>query len=196
MKKAVIFDVSRTLSAYSLLFFQMPVSAGFYSAPGQRGVPRAYVDALLRELSRFAPGRAPAAGHPLFRRWNAQSCWTRQTPPGSSPPRSPCPGPRSRWKATLRPLTERLSPGIPGGGRQPHFLRRPVGPGQPAQDAGPPPHGKAGAGRFRRRTPCRVREHQLATSKRRPCPIIRRPSSTRRWSLSRMAARPTFPPTS
>ena len=27
----------------------------FYSAPGQRGVPRAYVDALLRELSRFAP---------------------------------------------------------------------------------------------------------------------------------------------
>ena len=29
----------------------------FYSAPGQRGVPRAYVDALLRELSRFAPER-------------------------------------------------------------------------------------------------------------------------------------------
>ena len=27
----------------------------FYSAPGQRSVPRAYVDALLRELSRFAP---------------------------------------------------------------------------------------------------------------------------------------------
>ena len=27
----------------------------FYSAPGQRGVPAAYVDALLRELSRFSP---------------------------------------------------------------------------------------------------------------------------------------------
>ena len=27
----------------------------FYSAPGQRGVPRAYTDALLRELHRFAP---------------------------------------------------------------------------------------------------------------------------------------------
>ena len=27
----------------------------FYSAPGTRGVPSAYVDALLRELSRFAP---------------------------------------------------------------------------------------------------------------------------------------------
>mgnify|MGYP002745405990 CR=1 FL=1 len=27
----------------------------FYSAPGKRGVPRAYVDALLRELHRFAP---------------------------------------------------------------------------------------------------------------------------------------------
>ena len=31
----------------------------FYSAPGQRGVPAAYVDALLRELSRFSPD------HPL-----------------------------------------------------------------------------------------------------------------------------------
>ena len=28
----------------------------FYSRPGERGVPDAYVDALLRELSRFAPG--------------------------------------------------------------------------------------------------------------------------------------------
>ena len=27
----------------------------FYSHPGERGVPDAYVDALLRELSRFAP---------------------------------------------------------------------------------------------------------------------------------------------
>ena len=27
----------------------------FYSHPGERGVPDAYVDALLRELARFAP---------------------------------------------------------------------------------------------------------------------------------------------
>ena len=27
----------------------------FYSAPGRRGVPTQYVDALLRELARFAP---------------------------------------------------------------------------------------------------------------------------------------------
>ena len=27
----------------------------FYSHPGERGVPEAYVDALVRELSRFAP---------------------------------------------------------------------------------------------------------------------------------------------
>ena len=27
----------------------------FYSRPGERGVPDAYVDALLRELHRFAP---------------------------------------------------------------------------------------------------------------------------------------------
>ena len=29
----------------------------FYSHPGERGVPDAYVDALLRELDRFAPER-------------------------------------------------------------------------------------------------------------------------------------------
>ena len=37
----------------------------FYSAPGQRGVPRAYVDALLRELSRFAPD-APLRPNTLY----------------------------------------------------------------------------------------------------------------------------------
>ena len=31
----------------------------FYSAPGQRGVPTQYVDALLRELARFAPDILP-----------------------------------------------------------------------------------------------------------------------------------------
>ena len=68
----------------------------FYSAPGQRGVPRAYVDALLRELSRFAPD-APLRPDTVYFGGGTQ------TPPGSSPPHSPCPGPRSRWKPTLRP---------------------------------------------------------------------------------------------
>ena len=45
----------------------------FYSAPGKRGVPRAYVDALLRELHRFAPDAPPPAGYPLFRRRHPQS---------------------------------------------------------------------------------------------------------------------------
>ena len=35
----------------------------FYSHPGERGVPDAYVDALLRELARFAPD-APTAFTP------------------------------------------------------------------------------------------------------------------------------------
>lgn len=37
----------------------------FYSAPGQRGVPTQYVDALLRELARFAP-EAPLHPEPVM----------------------------------------------------------------------------------------------------------------------------------
>ena len=37
----------------------------FYSHPGERGVPEAYVDALLRELSRFAP-EAPLQPDTLY----------------------------------------------------------------------------------------------------------------------------------
>ena len=74
----------------------------FYSHPGERGVPDAYVDALLRELHRFAPD-APLRPDTLYFGGERPVCWTRQTPPGSSPPHSPCPEPRSRWKPILRP---------------------------------------------------------------------------------------------
>ena len=42
----------------------------FYSHPGERGVPDAYVDALLRELHRFAPD-APLRPDTLYFRWMA-----------------------------------------------------------------------------------------------------------------------------
>ena len=54
MKKAVIFNVSRTLPPYSYCFSKCRY-CDFYSAPGVRGVPAGYTDALLRELTRFAP---------------------------------------------------------------------------------------------------------------------------------------------
>ncbi len=54
MKKAVILYVPWTLSAYSYCFSKCRY-CDFYSRPGERGVPDAYVDALLRELHRFAP---------------------------------------------------------------------------------------------------------------------------------------------
>lgn len=56
MKKAVILYVSWALFTHTLLFSKCRY-CDFYSHPGERGVPEAYVDALLRELSRFAPER-------------------------------------------------------------------------------------------------------------------------------------------
>ena len=53
----------------------------FYSAPGQRGVPRAYVDALLRGAFPLCVGRAPAAGHPLLRRRQPQPARPRRRCP-------------------------------------------------------------------------------------------------------------------
>ena len=100
----------------------------FYSAPGQHGVPHAYVDALLRELSRFAPD------------------------------------------APLRPDTLYFGGGTPSL-LDPADAARLIAAAQPLSGA----------------------EITLEAN---PETIIRRPSSTRRWSLSRTAARPTFPPTS
>ena len=73
----------------------------FYSAPGQRGVPRAYVDALLRELSRFAPD-APLRPDTLYFGGGTPASSPPQTLPASSTPPSPCRGQRSRWKRTPR----------------------------------------------------------------------------------------------
>ena len=74
----------------------------FYSAPGQRGVPRAYVDALLRELSRFAPD-APLRPDTLYFGGGTPSLLDPADAARLIAPHSPCPGPRSRWKPTLRP---------------------------------------------------------------------------------------------
>ena len=131
----------------------------FYSAPGQRGVPRAYVDALLRELSRFAPD-APLRPDTLYFGGGTPSLLAPADAARLIDAAQPLPGAEITLEANPETVTEGVPPGVPRRRRQPHLLRRPVGPGQPAQDAGPPPHRKAGPCGLCRRTPGRFREHQ------------------------------------
>ena len=70
----------------------------FYSHPGERGVPDAYVDALLRELHRFAPD-APLRPDTLYFGGGTPSL-LRQS--GSSGQQSLCPVQRSPWRQTPR----------------------------------------------------------------------------------------------
>ena len=78
----------------------------FYSAPGQRGVPRAYVDALACGNSPGLRRTRPCGRTPFISAAERPVCWTRQTPPGSSPPHSPCPGPRITLEANPETVTE------------------------------------------------------------------------------------------
>ena len=73
----------------------------FYSAPGQRGVPRAYVDALLRELSRFAPD-APLRPDTLYFGGGTPSLLAPADAARLIDAAQPCRGQRSRWKRTPR----------------------------------------------------------------------------------------------
>ena len=131
----------------------------FYSHPGERGVPEAYVDALLRELSRFAPESTSAAGHPLFWRRHAQPA-----APGAGKTADRCgpadAGGRDHTGSKPGDGDGRKPCRLPGGGREPHLFRGAVCPGYPAAHTGQAAHGKAGAGCLCRRAARRLCEHQ------------------------------------
>ncbi len=157
MKKAVILYVPWTLSAYSLLFFQMSVLR-FLFPPRERGVPDAYVDALLRELHRFAPDAPLLTGHPLFRRRHAQPA-----DPGAGQAAHPGSRPRARCRDHLggKPRDRhRGEPvGLPGGRGEPHLLWAQP-PGTPSCAPLAVPTAPSRRGSLCRRPACRVREHQ------------------------------------
>ena len=71
MKKAVILYVPWTLSAYSLLFFQMSVLR-FLFPPRRAGRTGRLCGRAAAGATPLCAGCAPAAGHPLFRRRHAQ----------------------------------------------------------------------------------------------------------------------------
>lgn len=74
----------------------------FYSAPGVRGVPAGYTDALLRSLIRFAPD-APLHPDTLYFGGGTPSLLRPADAARLIEARSPCPAPRSPWKPTPRP---------------------------------------------------------------------------------------------
>ena len=114
----------------------------FYSHPGKRGVPDAYVDALLRELARFAPD-APLRPDTVY--------FGGGTPSLLSPAqvgrliRAACPvsGAEVTLEANPETVTEESLRGFREAGVN-RILWGAVGPGHSAAHAGPPPHGPAG----------------------------------------------------
>ena len=151
----------------------------FYSAPGQRGVPRAYVDALLRELSRFAPD-APLRPDTLYFGGGTPSLLDPADAARLIDAAQPLPGAEITLEANPETVTEdslrafreagvnRISFGVQSArDSQLKTLGRPTR--QSRRGPLSPPHAGPGS-RTSAATSCW------------PCPIIRRPSSTRRWS--------------
>ena len=158
MKKAVILYVPWTLSAYSLLFFQMSVLR-FLFPPRRAGRTGRLCGRAATGAAPLCAGRAPAAGHPLFRRRHAQPahpCAGRTAHPGSRP-RARC-GDHLGGKPRDRHRGEPA--GLPDSGGEPHLLRGAVRPGHPAAHPWPSPQRQAGAGSLCRCPARRVREYQ------------------------------------
>ncbi len=102
----------------------------FYSHPGERGVPEAYVGSFAGAFPLCA-GSTSAAGHPLFWRRHAQPA-----APGAGKTADRCGSApaRSRDHAGSKPGDgDRTEPcGLPGGGSEPHLLRGCSLPGTPS----------------------------------------------------------------
>ena len=129
----------------------------FYSAPGQRGVPPEYPDALLRELHRFAPD-APLRPDTIYFGGGTPSLLTPDDVARLIEAAQPRPGAEITLEANPETVTEETLRGFRG--RQPHLVRGTVGPGQPAQNAGPPPHCQTGPGGVRGGPAGRLYQHQ------------------------------------
>ena len=158
MKKAVILYVPWTLSAYSLLLFQMPVLR-FLFPPRGAGRAGCLCGRASAGAAPLCAKRAPAAGYRLFRRRHAQPAHPgtgRAAHPGSRA----CARCRDHHGSKPRDRHRGEPAGLPGGGGEPHLLRGAVCPGHPAAHPWPSPQRQAGAGSLCRRPARRVREHQ------------------------------------
>ena len=102
MKKAVIFDVLDFICIFLTVF---PNAGTVIFTPPRLRRPPGLCGRPLRELSRFAPD-APLRPNTLYFGGGTPSLLTRQTPPGSSTPRSPLPGAEITLEANPETVTE------------------------------------------------------------------------------------------
>lgn len=131
----------------------------FYSHPGERGVPDAYVDALLRELSRFAP-EAPLQPDTLYFGGGTPSLLRPEQAKRLIDAARPMPGAEITLEANPETVTEESLAGFREAGVNRISFVGAVCPGYPAAHTGQAAHGKAGAGCICRRAARRVYEHQ------------------------------------
>ena len=118
----------------------------FYSHPGERGVPDAYVDALLRELHRFAPD-APLRPDTLYFGGGTPSLLTPAQAERLIRAADPVPGAEITLEANPETVTEESLRGFRAAG----VNRISFGcslPGTPAAHPWPPAQCQAGAGTF------------------------------------------------
>ena len=151
----------------------------FYSHPGERGVPEAYVNALLRELSRFAP-EAPLQPDTLY-------FWRRHAQPaapGAGKTADRCgpadAGGRDHTGSKPGDGDGRKSCRLPGGGCEPHLLRGAVCPGYQLRTLGRPHTAKQARAAF-----AAAGGQALRTSAATSCWHCRttpKPSLTKRWN--------------
>ena len=131
----------------------------FYSHPGERGVPDAYVDALLRELHRFAPD-APLRPDTLYFGGGTPSLLTPAQAERLIRAADPVPGAEITLEANPETVTEESLRGFRAAG-----VNRISFGVQSARDTqlrtlGRPAQCQAGAGSLCRRPARRVREYQ------------------------------------
>ena len=168
----------------------------FYSHPGERGVPDAYVDALLRELHRFAPD-APLRPDTLYFGGGTPSLLTPAQAERLIRAADPVPGAEITLEANPETVTEESLRGFRAAGvnrisfgvqsardtqlrtlGRPHKAR-PRGTASANRGAAPTPPNRRGPHSGRHSGPG---SRTSAATSCWPCPIIRRPNLTRHWS--------------
>ena len=125
----------------------------FYSHPGERGVPDAYVEALVRELDRFAPER-PLQPDTLYFGGGTPSLLRPEQAKRLIDAARPLPGAEITLEANPETVTEQSLAGFREAG-----VNR-ISFGVQSAHTGQAPHGKAGEDCLCRRPAGRLCEHQ------------------------------------
>lgn len=151
----------------------------FYSAPGQRGVPPEYPDALLRELHRFAPD-APLRPDTIYFGGGTPSLLTPDDVARLVEAAQPRPGAEITLEANPETVTEETLRGFRAAGvNRISFGVQSAGTASSKRWAAPTPPNRPGR---RSRRPGGQALPTSAGTSCWHCPTIRRPSLMRHWN--------------